>query len=200
SNGLPTIDVKIDYETLRFPIADLTEREKALIDLCIQKRTKNIDKNSRWYQILFEKKRLVDKGSYRIIHITIHSSQSFNEKSWKAELCQMFTGAVDLFSIGKLDYVLIEQQLDSSFKKREIEGICTALDNDFDIYSRLFIGEFFSYTTDFSKIYLEQKALFKKQLASTRGDKVFCTASSIIPFMLDSLSQIIIFYSTVISN
>ncbi|MET1968147.1 hypothetical protein ACR76K_15175 [Enterococcus gallinarum] len=28
SNGLPTIDVKIDYETLRFPIADLTEREK----------------------------------------------------------------------------------------------------------------------------------------------------------------------------
>lgn len=140
-------------------------------------------KDHPWFEALFEhQKPPVDEGAYRIIQVEFNQLDSATIENWNTELQSILPHLVDYFFVTETYALLVEVYHEESLMIDDLEGVFLALDGDFNLYTKIFVGSFYGHTEDFTRLLEEEEALFYHQLANTIEKKIYNLASSSVAF------------------
>ncbi|HIY58443.1 MAG TPA: helix-turn-helix domain-containing protein [Candidatus Tetragenococcus pullicola] len=172
---------------LWIPIEKLSTSEKQLLSLLtINKEIKDNASHHSWYNALFlEKAAPVSEGSYRIIQVEFHGTHDLLSSDWDKEIRNMLPEIVDSFFVTEKYGLLIERKSQQALTKEELEGLFLALDGDFNVYTRLFVGPFHVYDQEFSSLLKEEEMIFSKFLERNSQTKCCDLGMATIPYFAD---------------
>lgn len=119
-----------------------------------------------WYQVLFKHTLLSEKksGEYRIIQVQFKYVNESIYHSWIQTMEAVLPNLVDCLYISSKQTLLIEKRKENSYQKEELCGLFTALDDDFSIFTQIFVGAFYSSDVDFTNIYRDENHLFQEMI------------------------------------
>ena len=84
--------------------------------------------------------------------------------SWIQTMETVLPNLVDCLFISSNQALLIEKRKENYYQKEELDGLFTALDDDFATFTQIFVGAFYPSEVDFTKIYREESRLFQEML------------------------------------
>lgn len=173
-----TINVPIIDGYVCFSREDLTEREVLLFSALAQSQSINKE-NHPWYKILFENKQNTENGEYRIIQVHMKHLEESQKESILNEIREIFPNSVDHFFYQQFLLIVEKRGLDNLFAN-DLEGIFLALDMDFDLSTRLFLGPFHVWKHDFNQLFREEKQAFDDTLKENLKEKCLELSDCII--------------------
>lgn len=141
-----------------------------------------------WYDALFQHQNPpVEEGLYRMIQVEFSQLDDASAETWNTELMSILPQLVDYFFVTKTYAILIEAYHEEALTSDELAGVFLALDGDFNTYTRVFVGSFFPYTEDFTRLLQEEEQLFSHELLRTRDQKCYHLASASLTFFMDKI-------------
>lgn len=182
-----TINVPIIDGYVCFSREDLTEREVLLFSTLAQSQSIN-KKNHPWYKILFENKQNTENGEYRIIQVHMRHLEESQKESILNEIREIFPNSVDQFFYQQFLLIVEKRGLDNLFAS-DLEGIFLALDMDFGLSTRLFLGSFHVWKHDFSQLFREEKKAFIDSLKKNFKEKCLELSDCIISFASNQIAS-----------
>ena len=120
-------------------------------------------KQKTWYKILFQSQSIDLKSSvarFRVIQVDFRQINQLSYQQWQEAIQAIWPSIIEVLFLNSHQAILIEKQESLCFSLDEIEGIFTALDDDFSIYTQLYIGTFFSSEANFSQIFSQESPIF----------------------------------------
>lgn len=173
----------------------LTSKEQQLLRLLgSTTNEENLAHSHLWYQVLFENKKSDYKEAVRIIQVEISSQKKFAKKAWFESINNMFPGLADSFWLSDQLLILIEKKFLENYSISELFGIFQALDSDFDLYSRLFIGNFYEPNNYLATNFQAERAIFLQQKLRNKAKKEFTLSNSAVDYLLaDSIREMPLF-------
>uniref|UniRef100_UPI00403F6067 helix-turn-helix domain-containing protein n=1 Tax=Candidatus Enterococcus willemsii TaxID=1857215 RepID=UPI00403F6067 len=165
---------------------NLSASEQRLLTT-LTKEQKPVISNSKhpWYSALFQGKQApVTNGRYRIIQVTFQSLGTLSD-SWSEEIKSLLPALVDYFFLTETSCILVEAYSEQVLSAEELEGVFLALDGDFDTYTRLFVGAFYPYDREFTRLLQEEKELFQTEITYNKQAKCFDLGQSVIRFFAE---------------
>lgn len=140
-------------------------------------------KEHPWFSALFEhQKPPVDEGYYRIIQVEFNQLDSATIENWNTELQSILPQLVDYFFVTDNYALLVEIYHEEALMIDDLEGVFLALDGDFNLYTKIFVGSFYSHTEDFTRLLAEEETLFHYELTHTIDKKIYTLSSASIGF------------------
>lgn len=146
----------------RIPKKDISEKEQQLLALFAEPETELDEQQHPWAAILFGQGTVTQDAYYRILQIQLSKAAFPLKDRWLTELQQLLPNSVDAFFIDSTTVLFIEQRNADCLDLQDFEGIFLALDHDFDISTRLFIGSFHAHDHDFSVLFAEEQRIFSE--------------------------------------
>lgn len=157
--------------------------EKLLLSLFQEQISEESAKEHPWYASLYEHRNPPSKeGQYRMIQVRFNKQNQATRKDWNYEIQSMLPALADHFFLSENRCILIEQFTEEALPSEELEGLFLALDGDFDTYTRLFIGSFYPYYSDFTRLLQEEERLFNQAIQSDNQRKSFTLAQSVVTY------------------
>jgi hypothetical protein len=153
------IAIPVEAGFIRIPKKELTAREEELLTLLFGKNKIDKEKHS-WYSFLFENKSIDQKGHYRVIQIKLSTSDFPLKELWIEEIKQIFPNIVDFFFTTETTAFLVEKESDDYLSTNDLDGLFLALDTDFNVSTRLFVGSFHSSQHKFAEFFSEEQTVF----------------------------------------
>lgn len=178
-----TEDLKNEYTYLTFPYQNqwihfdkkqLTASETQLLYLIFNKDTsvKNLGiPQSRWYRYLLEDNPSLpaEEGIYRVVQFKIQKKDTlFDKKLWLNSFKSFFKDVQEVFFINDHYGLLIHPYSNSSETQDEMIGVLQTLDDDFSTKTSSYIGQYWSLTLDFKRIFKEEQTIFFNQLQKSK--------------------------------
>lgn len=140
-------------------------------------------KEHPWFKALFEhQKPPVDTGTYRIIQVEFNHLDSTTIENWNSELQSILPQLVDYFFVTENYALLVEVYHEEALMIDDLEGVFLALDGDFNLYTKIFVGSFYAHTEDFTRLLHEEEALFQYELTHSIEKKAYTLASASVAF------------------
>lgn len=173
---------------LWLPTAGLSKTEIQLLQSFIAPAPLvNQTKKHPWYDALFEHLTPpVEEGSYRLIQVEFSQLDEASAEAWNTELTHILPQLVDYFFITKSYAVLIEAYHEEALTLNDLAGVFLALDGDFNTYTRVFVGSFYPYTEDFTRLLKEEEQLFSHELTIAREGKCYHLASACLSYFMEN--------------
>ena len=153
------IAIPVEAGFIRIPKKELTAREEELLTLLFGKNKIDKEKHS-WYSFLFENKSIDQEGHYRVIQIKLSTSDFPLKELWIEEIKQIFPNIVDFFFTTETTAFLVEKESEDYLSTNELDGLFLALDTDFNVSTRLFVGSFHSSQHKFAEFFSEEQTVF----------------------------------------
>lgn len=182
-----TINVPVLDGYACFSKADLTEREILLFSTLTQNQSINKE-NHPWYEILFESKKNTVDGEYRIIQVHMKHLEESQKENILKEILEIFPNSVDYFFYQQFLLIVENRGIDNLFAN-DLEGIFLALDMDFDLSTRIFLGPFHVWKHDFSQLFREEKQAFIDSLKGNFKVKCLELSDCIIPVFSNQIAS-----------
>ncbi len=176
---------------LWIPLTALSENEKKLLALLsVNKEVNDNASHHPWYPALFlEKATPVTEGEFRMIQVEFHGTYDLLSSDWNKEIRNMLPEVVDSFFVTEKYGILIEKKNQAVLTLAELEGLFLALDGDFSMYTRLFVGPFHAFDADFTQLFKEEEQLFSKFLTSNVQAKCGDLSMATIPYLADQFGK-----------
>ena len=153
------IAIPVEAGFIRISKKELTAREEELLTLLFGKNKIDKEKHS-WYSFLFENKSIDQEGHYRVIQIKLSTSDFPLKELWIEEIKQIFPNIVDFFFTTETTAFLVEKESDDYLSTNDLDGLFLALDTDFNVSTRLFVGSFHSSQHKFAEFFSEEQTVF----------------------------------------
>ncbi|MHC5269626.1 helix-turn-helix domain-containing protein [Enterococcus sp. LJL98] len=172
---------------LWLPKKDLTHTEQQLLQSLITPHPiVHKTQEHPWYDALFQHQNPpVNEGVYRMIQVEFSQLDEASAEAWNTELTSILPQLVDYFFVTKNYALLIEAYDDEALTLDELAGVFLALDGDFNTYTRIFVGSFFPYTEDFTRLLKEEEQLFSHELLRDHDQKCYHLASASLTFFME---------------
>ena len=153
------IVIPVETGFIRIPKKELTAREEELLTLLFGENKIDKEKHS-WYSFLFENKAIEQEGHYRVIQIKLSTSDFPLKELWIEEIKQIFQNIVDFFFTTKTTAFLVEKKSEDYLYTNDLDGLFLALDTDFNVSTKLFVGSFHSSQHKFAEFFSEEQTIF----------------------------------------
>ncbi|EOT39888.1 helix-turn-helix domain-containing protein [Enterococcus columbae] len=156
----------LPYQQQYFCIAEkeLSPSEIQLLQSIFQLDSFFIENQKKpWYFTLFQGKVLaptLKERHFRLIQVDFRQIQQLNYRQWQEAIQAIWPSIVEVLFLNPHQAILVEQQEELCFTLDEIEGIFNALDDDFSIYTQLYVGTFCIGEADFQQIFSQEQQLF----------------------------------------
>lgn len=142
---------------IAFPVASLTEREIALLELFDVKTTAN-DHYNPWQNYLTEKgTQPAIAKKVRFLYLKVNKLAHDLRSSWEELTHSFFTNSSQFWLT---DEIFIIVDLDCLLTKEDFTGIISAIDSDFDCQTSLQIGLIWEKADNLPEIFNEERAIF----------------------------------------
>lgn len=174
---------------LWLPVEGLSKTEQRLLQSFITpNNVVQKTKEHPWYDALFQHLNPpVEEGHYRIIQVEFSQLDEASAEAWNTELMNILPQLVDYFFVTKSYALLIEAYHEEALTLDELSGVFLALDGDFNTYTRIFVGSFYPYTEDFTRLLKEEEELFSRELITSRDGKCYNLASACLSFFMENV-------------
>lgn len=169
--------IPVENGYIKIPRKDLTKREEELLSLITVEEQVDAAKHP-WYSFLFENKPMSQLGKYRIIQVEIRNSHFPLKKIWIDEIRQIFPNIVDFFFTNETTAIIIEKESKDYLCTNDFEGIFLALDIDFDVSTKLFIGPFHTVNLNFPVFFIEEQKIFIENSSNLKCTDITSAAIS----------------------
>lgn len=170
-----------------FSKEDLTERETLLFSSLNHGRSIN-RRNHPWYEILFRNKTIKKDGEYRIIQVQMKYLEESQKENILKEILEIFPNCVDSFFYQQFLLIIEKKDLDNLLIN-DLEGIFLALDMDFDLSTRLFLGPFHTWKHDFCQLFHEEKQIFIDSLKKNFNVKCLELSNCAVSFFSNQIAS-----------
>lgn len=177
------------HKFLWVPKKDLSQTELQLLQtMTTPNQSGKKMKDHPWFEALFDhQKPPVDEGCYRIIQVEFNHLDSATIDNWNSELQSILPHLVDYFFVTETYALLVEVFHEEALMIDDLEGVFLALDGDFNLYTKIFVGSFYNHTEDFTRLLEEEEAIFHHQLAHSNDKKTYHLAGSSVSFFALSI-------------
>lgn len=175
------------HDFLWVPVETLSKSERQLLKTFLKPKKigQNIE-NHVWYEALFQHQNApVTTGRFRIIQVEFSALDESTANDWNVELTNIFPQLVDHFFVNETYGLIIEAYHEDSLTAEDLAGVFLALDGDFNTYTRLFVGAFFPYTEDFTRVLVEEKQLFHYELQRSNHEKCHNLSSTSLNYFAE---------------
>ncbi|MFR3687548.1 MAG: helix-turn-helix domain-containing protein [Enterococcus sp.] len=153
------IVIPVETGFIRIPKKELTAREEELLTLLFGENKIDKEKHS-WYSFLFENKAIEQEGDYRVIQIKLSTSDFPLKELWIEEIKQIFQNIVDFFFTSETTAFIVEKESEDYLNTNDLDGLFLALDTDFNVSTKLFVGSFHSSQHKFAEFFSEEQTIF----------------------------------------
>lgn len=175
------------HDFLWVPVHNLSNTERQLLQTFFKPKKigQNIE-NHVWYEAVFQHQNApVTAGRFRMIQVEFSSLDEATANDWNDELTNIFPQLVDHFFVSDTYGLIIEAYHEDSLTTEDLAGVFLALDGDFNTYTRLFVGSFFPYTEDFTRILAEERQLFDHELQRSNHEKCHNLSSTSLNYFAE---------------
>lgn len=172
--------------------AEVSDREYTLLSTLYQeiKSLSNVPLSEKWIQFLYNNGTAPLKEDTEIRIIQLHLKIDDSIVSYLNEAVKaFFEDAMQLVIISSESAVLIEQKSTYIYTPDDFSSFIGALESDFFLKVKMYVGKFHSTALPFSPHYLSEKEWFFKGLSWNRTEQIY-TMEKVFPFsLIDQISN-----------
>ncbi|WP_075618266.1 PucR family transcriptional regulator [Paenisporosarcina indica] len=153
--------------------------------------------SKKWIQFLYENgdAPVKETTDIRVIQL-LYQTDTVKESDLEEAVTAYFGDSLQLVVLSSQEAVLIEQRSEYIQTVEDFSSFLVALESDFFINVKMYIGKFHSISPPFSSHFLTEKEWFSKGISTIRAERIY-TMEKVFPFSLiaqmsDEMKEIII--------